>query len=165
MLIEVNFQCSCMRVTRSQCGCCCCCCSGSVLSCGFFPLSACALSCCAKPLCGDNGRWGDQFRMRGSDEAFCQSPMGIHNSACLLMAVFSTARFPWACLIIHTLCSLSPLTNVFTLNTPTLTLIIQLELYTLYHIVIFPILFTIRMLYLRFLSTGMIRIEFLHGNN
>lgn len=38
------------------------------------------LSCCAKPLCGDNGRrgakWGDKFRMRGSDEAFCRPPVG-----------------------------------------------------------------------------------------
>lgn len=38
------------------------------------------LSCCAKPLCGDNGRrgaeWGDKFRMRGSDEAFRRPPVG-----------------------------------------------------------------------------------------
>ncbi len=44
------------------------------------PLCDCVLSCCAKPLRGDNGRrgaeWGDKFRMRGNDEAFCRSPVG-----------------------------------------------------------------------------------------
>lgn len=43
-------------------------------------LCDCVLSCCAKPLRGDNGRrgaeWGDKFRMRGSDEAFCRPPVG-----------------------------------------------------------------------------------------
>ncbi len=42
-------------------------------------LCYCVLSCCAKPLRGDNGRrgaeWGDKFRMRGSDEAFCRPPV------------------------------------------------------------------------------------------
>lgn len=164
MLTEVNLQCSYTRIVRSRCGFCCC--SGSVLSCGFFPLCACAPSCCAKPLCGDNGRWGDQYRIRGSDEAFCQLPKGIHNSACLLMAVFSTARLPWACLIIHTLCSLSPLTNALTSNTPTHTLLTQLELYTLYHIVLtFLFLSTLQMLCFSFLSTEMTRVEFFHRNN
>lgn len=135
MLTEVHFHSSCIYESRSP---------GSVLSYVFFPLCACALSCCAKSLCGDNGRWGDQFRMRGSDEAFCQSPKGIHNPACFLMAVFSTARLPWVCLIIHTLCSLSLFTNRLTVNILTLTLITQLEVNTLYHIVTIFLFLSIR---------------------
>lgn len=167
MFTYVHFQCSYMCVIRIHCDDCCCCCSGSVLSCGFFPLGACAPSCCAKPLCGDNGRWGDQFKMRGSDEAFCQSPKGIHNPACLLMAVFSTAMLPQACLIIHTRYSLSPLTNMLTSNIPRLTWLTQLELYTLYYVVVtFLFLLALLMLYFSFLSTWItMEQQFPHGNN